>query len=89
MPDLPSLALRHVQDAERQALNIPNLAAGVALRPIAKVGIVGAGTMGGGIAMNFANVGIPTVLVEVTQQGLDKGLGLIRRNYESSAARGD
>ena len=58
------------------------------LRHIGKVGIVGAGTMGGGIAMNFANAGIPVRLMEVSAEALDRGLGIVRRNYEASAARG-
>ncbi len=56
--------------------------------PIAKVGIIGAGTMGGGIAMNFANVGIPVTLVEAKQEALERGLGVIRKNYETTAKRG-
>ncbi|MGJ7544748.1 3-hydroxyacyl-CoA dehydrogenase NAD-binding domain-containing protein [Variovorax sp. LT1R16] len=83
-----SQAMRHLFFAERQAAKIPGLARGVALRPVRTVGILGAGTMGGGIAMNFANAGIPTVLVEATQAALDRGLGLIRGNYEASAAKG-
>ena len=83
-----SKAMRHLFFAERQAARIPGLAKDVALRPIASVGIVGAGTMGGGIAMNFANAGIPTVLVETSQAALDRGLGLVRANYEASAAKG-
>ena len=83
-----SKAMRHLFFAERQAAKIPGLAKDVALRPIASVGIVGAGTMGGGIAMNFANAGIPTVLVETSQAALDRGLGLVRANYEASAAKG-
>ncbi|RYE39435.1 MAG: enoyl-CoA hydratase [Hyphomicrobiales bacterium] len=83
-----SRAMRHLFFAERQAAKIPGLGRDVALRPVRSVGILGAGTMGGGIAMNFANAGIPTVLVEATQAALDRGLGLIRANYEASAAKG-
>ncbi|MDB5828497.1 MAG: enoyl-CoA hydratase [Variovorax sp.] len=83
-----SQAMRHLFFAERQAAKIPGLAKDVALRPIISVGIVGAGTMGGGIAMNFANAGIPTVLIETSQAALDRGLGLVRANYETSAAKG-
>src|SRR5439155_5867591 len=50
--------------------------------------VLGTGTMGGGIAMNFANVGIPVTVVEVTQEALDRGLGIVRKNYENTAARG-
>ncbi|WP_213957827.1 3-hydroxyacyl-CoA dehydrogenase NAD-binding domain-containing protein [Variovorax sp. dw_954] len=83
-----SKAQRHLFFAERQAGKIPGLSKDVALRPVASVGIVGAGTMGGGIAMNFANAGIPAVLVETSQAALDRGLGLVRANYEASAAKG-
>ncbi|MCX7252016.1 MAG: 3-hydroxyacyl-CoA dehydrogenase NAD-binding domain-containing protein [Burkholderiales bacterium] len=83
-----SKALRHLFFAEREASKIPGLARETTLRPIRKVGIVGAGTMGGGIAMNFANAGIPTVLVEVNAEALQRGLDLVRKNYEASAAKG-
>ena len=83
-----SQALRHLFFAERQAAKIPGLPRDVALRTVERVGILGAGTMGGGIAMNFANAGIPTVLVETSQAALDRGLALIRKNYEASAAKG-
>jgi len=83
-----SQAMRHIFFAERQAAKIPGLAPGMALRPIRSVGILGAGTMGGGIAMNFANAGISTVVVEASQAALDRGLGLVRANYEASAAKG-
>jgi 3-hydroxyacyl-CoA dehydrogenase len=83
-----SRALRHLFFAERQAGKIPGLGKNVALRTIASVGVVGAGTMGGGIAMNFANAGIPVVIVEATQEALQRGLGLVRKNYEASAAKG-
>jgi len=81
-------ALAHVKLAEQDAYNIPGLPEGTATHPIGKVGVIGAGTMGGGIAMNFANIGIPVILVEAAQEALDRGLGLVRRNYENSAARG-
>jgi 3-hydroxyacyl-CoA dehydrogenase len=55
---------------------------------IAKVGVIGAGTMGGGISMNFANVGIAVTIVEVKQEALDRGLGVIRKNYQNSADKG-
>ena len=83
-----SKALRHLFFAEREAAKIPGLPRDTALRPIRKVGIVGAGTMGGGIAMNFANAGIPTVVVEVSNEALQRGLDLVRRNYEASAQKG-
>jgi len=81
-------ALRHLFFAERAATKIPGVPADVAPRPIRKVGVLGAGTMGGGIAMNFANVGIPVTIVETSQAALDRGLGIVRKNYEASAAKG-
>ncbi|WP_395700005.1 3-hydroxyacyl-CoA dehydrogenase NAD-binding domain-containing protein [Aquabacterium sp.] len=83
-----SRALRHVFAAERAAAKIPGLPEGTALREIKRVGVIGAGTMGGGITMNFLNAGIPVVLLEMKQEALDKGLGTIRRNYENSAKKG-
>jgi 3-hydroxyacyl-CoA dehydrogenase len=83
-----SKALRHVFMAERAAAKIPNLPADTALRTIASVGVIGAGTMGGGITMNFLNAGIPVVLLEMKQEALDKGLATIRRNYENSMKKG-
>ena len=81
-------ALRHLFYAEREVRKIPGLAADIAPRPVARVGIVGAGTMGGGIAMCCANVGIPVRLVDAAQQNLDRGMATIRKNYERSVARG-
>ncbi len=83
-----SRALRHVFNAERAASKIADLPEGTPLRRIARVGVIGAGTMGGGIAMNFLNAGIPVVLLEMKQEALDKGLATIRRNYENSAKKG-
>ena len=83
-----SRALRHVFAAERAAAKIPGLPADTPLRNIAKVGVIGAGTMGGGITMNFLNVGIPVVLLEMKQEALDKGLATIRRNYENTMKKG-
>jgi 3-hydroxyacyl-CoA dehydrogenase len=84
----PSRALRHLFLAERQAAKIPGLPKKVVLQKISSVGVVGAGTMGGGIAMNFANAGIPIVIVEASDEALQRGLGLVRKNYEASAAKG-
>jgi 3-hydroxyacyl-CoA dehydrogenase len=81
-------ALRHVFTAERAARKVPGLPEDIKLRAIRKVGVIGAGTMGGGITMNFLNAGIPVVLLEMKQEALDKGLGTIRRNYENSARKG-
>jgi 3-hydroxyacyl-CoA dehydrogenase len=83
-----SRALRHVFAAERAAAKVPDVPADTALRTIAKVGVIGAGTMGGGITMNFLNAGLPVTLLETKQAALDKGLATIRRNYENSAKKG-
>ena len=83
-----SRALRHVFAAERAAAKLPDVPADTKLREIAKVGVIGAGTMGGGITMNFLNAGIPVVLLEMKQEALDKGLATIRRNYENSMKKG-
>lgn len=83
-----SAALRHAFFAEREAGKIPGIGKDVALRPVARVGIVGAGTMGGGIAMNFLNAGIPVVLLELKPEALERGLGIIRSNYEATANKG-
>jgi len=79
-----SAAQRYYFFAERQAQKIPDVPDDTPTRPIKKVGILGAGTMGGGIAMNFANAGIPVVIVELKQDALDRGLSTIRKNYERS-----
>ena len=81
-------ALRHAFTAERATSKIPDVPADTPLRNIAKVGVIGAGTMGGGITMNFLNAGIPVVMLEMTQPALDKGLGVIRKNYEAQVTKG-
>ncbi len=83
-----SKALRHAFFAERAASKIPDVPAETPLRPIRAAAVIGAGTMGGGIAMNFANAGIPVTLLETKQEALDKGLATIRRNYENSMKKG-
>jgi 3-hydroxyacyl-CoA dehydrogenase len=83
-----SKALQHVFFAERKAANVPNLDKNVAKRDIKSVAILGAGTMGGGIAMNFLNVGVPVTLLEMKQDALDRGVGVIRKNYENTASKG-
>jgi 3-hydroxyacyl-CoA dehydrogenase len=83
-----SAAQRHYFFAERQAAKIPDVPDDTPTRSIKKVGVLGAGTMGGGIAMNFANVGLPVTIVEVKQEALDRGLAVVRKNYERTAARG-
>src|SRR5690606_29202448 len=83
-----SAAQRYVFFAEREVWKIPDVPADTPVVPIKKVGMVGAGTMGGGIAMNFANVGIPVILVETKADALERGLAVVRRNYENTAKRG-
>jgi 3-hydroxyacyl-CoA dehydrogenase len=83
-----SKAMRHFFFAERNATKIPGLNDKLALRPIKSAAVIGAGTMGGGIAMNFINVGIPVSLLETTQAALDKGLAIIRKNYQANVDKG-
>ncbi len=83
-----SIALRHIFAAERTAAKIYDLPKVVSLRPIAKVGMVGAGTMGGGIAMNFLSAGVPVVILDLQQDALDRGVGVVRKNYDASSAKG-
>jgi len=83
-----SAAQRYYFFAEREAAKVLDVPADTPQREIRKAGIVGAGTMGGGIAMNFANAGIPVALLEVKQEALDRGLKTIRTNYENTAKRG-
>ncbi len=81
-------AQRYVFFAERAVNKIPGLDKDTPLRDIKSVGVIGAGTMGGGIAMNFLTLGLPVTLVEQSAESLERGLGVIRRNYENSAKRG-
>ncbi|MEN9313656.1 MAG: hypothetical protein RIS35_49, partial [Pseudomonadota bacterium] len=83
-----SAAQRYAFFAEREVWKIPDVPADTPTIPVKTVGIIGAGTMGGGIAMNFANVGIPVTIVETTQEALDRGLKVVRGNYERSAKNG-
>ena len=83
-----SAAQRYYFFAERQAQKIPDVGDDVPTLPVRSVGIIGAGTMGGGIAMNFANAGIPVKIVEVKPEALERGLGVVRKNYERTASRG-
>jgi 3-hydroxyacyl-CoA dehydrogenase len=83
-----SKAQRYFFFAEREAAKIPDVPADTRSRDIKKAAVLGAGTMGGGIAMNFANAGIPVTVVEVAQDALDRGLGVVRKNYEATASRG-
>ena len=83
-----SAALRHVFQAERAASHIQGVRDDTPLRPIRKVGVIGAGTMGGGITMSFINAGLPVVLLEMQQDALDRGLANIRRNYQGALRKG-
>jgi 3-hydroxyacyl-CoA dehydrogenase len=74
--------------AERQAKKVSDVPKDTSTREIKSVGVIGAGTMGGGISMNFLNRGIPVTLLEATQEGLDRGLGIIEKNYASTAKKG-
>lgn len=81
-------AQQHFFFAERAAGHVSDFDKSTPERSIEKVAVIGAGTMGGGIAMNFANAGIPVTMLELKQEALDKGLALIRKNYENSAKKG-
>ncbi|MDQ6916561.1 MAG: 3-hydroxyacyl-CoA dehydrogenase NAD-binding domain-containing protein [Pseudomonadota bacterium] len=83
-----SRALRHAFFAERAAAKIVDVPENTPARPIASVAVIGAGTMGGGIAMNFLSAGLPVTLLEMKQEALDKGVATIRKNYEGSVKRG-
>ena len=83
-----SRALRHLFVAERAATKIADVPPGTALRPVASVAIIGAGTMGSGIAMNFLNAGIPVQLLERQPEALERGIATMRRNYEAQIAKG-
>lgn len=83
-----SAAQRYYFFAEREAARVPDIGKDVKPLPIASVGVIGAGTMGGGIAMNFLNVGIPVTLVEMSEAALERGIAIIRKNYENSARKG-
>ncbi len=81
-------ALRHIFAAERAASKIPDVPEDTPKREIKSVAVIGAGTMGGGIAMNFLNAGIPVKMLEMKQEALDKGLATIRKNYEAQVKKG-
>jgi 3-hydroxyacyl-CoA dehydrogenase len=78
----------YIATSGKAAWEVKGLPAATPVKEIVKVGVIGAGTMGGGISMNFANVGIPVKIVEVQQAALDRGLGVIRKNYQNSADKG-
>ena len=83
-----SKALRHMFFAERQASKIPDVPDDTQVREINKAAVIGAGTMGGGIAMSFANAGVPVTVVDTTQEALDRGLDTIRKNYAATVSKG-
>jgi len=83
-----SAAQRYFFFAERKASKIEGLPENTEPRPVRNVGVIGAGTMGGGISMNFLSAGFPVTIVEMGQEALDRGTGLMRKNYEASAAKG-
>jgi 3-hydroxyacyl-CoA dehydrogenase len=83
-----SRALRHAFFGERAASKLPDVPEDTPTRPIKRAAVIGAGTMGGGIAMNFLNAGIPVTILEMKQEALDKGLGTIRKNYENTVKKG-
>ncbi|ACC70217.1 3-hydroxyacyl-CoA dehydrogenase NAD-binding domain-containing protein [Paraburkholderia phymatum] len=83
-----SKALRHAFFGERAASKIPDVPSDTPARNIDKVGVIGAGTMGGGIAMNFVNAGLPVTLLEMKQDALERGLATIRKNYEATVKKG-
>jgi len=88
MQTVESKALRHFFFGERAASKIPDVPEDTPKRPIKSAAIIGAGTMGGGIAMNFANAGIPVTVLEMKQEALDKGLATVRKNYENTMKKG-
>ena len=83
-----SKALRHLFFAEREVAKVPDVPKDTPTKEIKRAAVVGAGTMGGGIAMSFANAGVPVTILEMKQDALDKGLATVRRNYEASMKRG-
>ncbi|PHV05814.1 3-hydroxyacyl-CoA dehydrogenase [Janthinobacterium sp. BJB412] len=88
MQTTESKALRHAFFAERVASKVPDVPSDTPTRAIKQAAVIGAGTMGGGIAMNFVNAGIPVILLETRQEALDKGLATIRKNYENTMKKG-
>src|SRR5436190_2879258 len=83
-----SKAMRHMFFAERQTSKIPDVPEDTPMRPVKSAAVIGAGTMGGGIAMNFANAGIPVSIMDMTQEAVDKGLAKIKANYASTVSKG-
>src|SRR6185436_7233973 len=83
-----SKALRHAFFAERQTSKIPDVPEETPTRAVKKAAVIGAGTMGGGIAMSFVNAGIPVTITDTTQEALDRGLKKIKENYAATVAKG-
>jgi len=83
-----SKALRHAFFGERAASKIPDVSSDTPVRDIKKIAVIGAGTMGGGIAMNFINAGLPVMMLETKQDALDRGIATIRKNYEATVKKG-
>lgn len=83
-----SAAQRYFFFSQRQVAKIPDIPKETEKKQINEIGVIGAGTMGGGIAMNFANAGLPVTIIEQSQEKLDKGIGIIRKNYENTASKG-
>jgi 3-hydroxyacyl-CoA dehydrogenase len=83
-----SKAQRYAFFSEREAAKVQNVPEGTKPRPVERVAIIGAGTMGGGIAMSFANAGIPVTLIETGEEQLKRGMGIMQKNYDATAARG-
>ena len=81
-------AAAHVEFARHEAAKIPDIPADLPTRPVGRVAVIGAGTMGGGIAMSLANIGIPATVIDADPAALDRGLGRVRANYASSVSRG-
>ncbi|MGI9237670.1 MAG: 3-hydroxyacyl-CoA dehydrogenase NAD-binding domain-containing protein [Woeseiaceae bacterium] len=88
MQSSQSAALRHIFFAERQAAKIDGLPKDTPQRPIDSIGIIGGGTMGGGIAMSFANAGIPVTLIDISDDALARGLSIVEKNYAATVKRG-
>jgi len=83
-----SAAQRHIFFSERKAARIDGIPDDIKLRDIKRIGVIGAGTMGGGISMNFLSAGVPVTIVEMRQEALDRGTGVVRKNYEATASKG-
>ncbi|MDZ4126321.1 MAG: 3-hydroxyacyl-CoA dehydrogenase NAD-binding domain-containing protein, partial [Hydrogenophaga sp.] len=81
-------AAAHARMAAAQAAHIPDIPADTPLRPVQRVAVIGAGTMGGGIAMSLANIGIPVTLIDSSAQGLERGLARVKDNYATTVKRG-